>query len=105
MKPHMINRRHPVLDTGSQATRNDHSMWPEIPAFAGMTMLVVCTLILSGCGVQRPLMRPNDIPAYEEQQRKKREKIEQEQQELDAIDAKRAAERAVTTPLVSEPTY
>jgi hypothetical protein len=50
-------------------------------------------------------MRPNDIPAYEEQQRKKREKIEQEQQELDAIDAKRAAERAVTTPLVSEPTY
>jgi hypothetical protein len=46
-------------------------------------LLLSLALIVASCGVQRPLMRPKDIPAYEEQQRKKREKIEQEQRELE----------------------
>jgi len=37
--------------------------------------------VLCACGVQRPLIKPKDIPAYEEQQRKKRENIEKEQRE------------------------
>lgn len=47
-------------------------------------------LTVAACGVQRPLMKPKDIPAYEQKQREKREKIEQEQRELQAIDAKTA---------------
>ena len=62
-------------------------------------LLSILALVVTSCGVQRPLIRPKDIPAYEEQQRKKRERIEQEKRELEAIDAKRAAERkAVVTP-------
>lgn len=34
---------------------------------------------LSGCGIQRPLVRPADIPAYEQKQR---EKIEKRQQNM-----------------------
>lgn len=44
--------------------------------------IVLLCLPLTACGVKRPLMRPKDIPAYEEQQRKKRERIEQEQREM-----------------------
>ena len=61
--------------------------------------LILLALTVTACGVQRPLIRPKDIPAYEEQQRKKREQIEQEQRELEAIDAKRSA---VVTP-ITEP--
>jgi predicted small lipoprotein YifL len=66
-----------------------------------MRSLILLSLVVSlaACGVQRPLMRPKDIPAYEEQQRKKREQIEQEKRELEAIDAKRGA---VVTP-ITEP--
>lgn len=53
--------------------------------------LALLALTLTACGVQRPLMRPKEIPAYEEQQRKKREAMEQETRELEAIDAKREA--------------
>lgn len=59
-------------------------------------LLTLLALIVASCGVQRPLIRPKDIPAYEEQQRKKREQIEQEQRDLEAIDAKRSA---VVTPI------
>ena len=61
--------------------------------------LTLLALTVASCGVQRPLMRPKDIPAFEEKQRLKREKIEQEQRDLDAIDAKRSA---VVTP-ITEP--
>ncbi len=33
-------------------------------------------LTLSACGIQRPLIAPKDIPAYEERLRKKRERLE-----------------------------
>lgn len=61
--------------------------------------LSLLALSLAGCGVQRPLIRPSEIPAYEQKQREKREKIEQEQRD---DTEKAAAERAVTTP--PEPT-
>lgn len=47
-------------------------------------ILLLCVLLTS-CGVKRPLMRPQDIPAYEEQQRRKREKIDEEQREFEKI--------------------
>jgi hypothetical protein len=43
--------------------------------------LIPLAFIVASCGVQRPLIKPKDIPAFEEEQRKKREKIEQEMQE------------------------
>lgn len=49
--------------------------------------LMMLALIVASCGVKRPLIRPMDIPAYEEQQRKKREKLEQDESELRRIDA------------------
>lgn len=64
--------------------------------------LILLAFAVTACGVQRPLIRPKDIPAYEEQQRQKREEIEQEQRELKAIDEKRAAERA-SPPEASTP--
>lgn len=53
--------------------------------------LMMLALIVASCGVKRPLIRPMDIPAYEEQQRKKREKLEQDESELRRIDADAAA--------------
>ncbi|MBX9726024.1 MAG: hypothetical protein K2X09_02055 [Rickettsiales bacterium] len=55
--------------------------------------LMMLALIVASCGVKRPLIRPMDIPAYEEQQRKKREKLEQDESELNRIDA----DAAITT--------
>ena len=52
--------------------------------------LIFLALIVASCGVKRPLIKPKDIPAYEEQQRKKRESLEQDKRELDALDAARA---------------
>ena len=60
-------------------------------------LLTFLALTVTACGVQRPLIRPKDIPAYEKQQREKREQVEQEQRELDAIDAKRSGAIAPTT--------
>lgn len=54
--------------------------------------LIFLALIVASCGVKRPLIKPKDIPAYEEQQRKKREALEQDKRELEALDASRALE-------------
>ncbi len=51
---------------------------------------------LTACGVQRPLIKPMDVPAYEAARQAKRDKIareQQEQQQQDAADA--AAEKAI----------
>lgn len=53
--------------------------------------------IVASCGVKRPLLRPKDIPAYEEQQRKKREKLIQDEIELNRIDADAAAQPTTTS--------
>jgi hypothetical protein len=57
-------------------------------------LLVFLSSMLAACGVQRPLIPPREIPAFEEAQRKKREDIRKELEELKAIDARDAA----TTP-------
>ncbi len=36
----------PRCKTGSQATRDNRMLWPEIPACAGMTMLPQCADII-----------------------------------------------------------
>ncbi len=46
-------------------------------------LFALLTLSLASCGVQRPLIKPSEIPAYEKSQREKREKYEQEQRELE----------------------
>ena len=48
--------------------------------FHALMVLFPC-LVLAACGVQRPLIAPKDIPAYQEQRQKKRDRIEQEKQE------------------------
>lgn len=58
--------------------------------------LILLVLIVASCGVKRPLIRPKDIPAYEEQKRQKREKLEQDEIELNRIDA------AIETPTESK---
>lgn len=50
---------------------------------------ILIALMVASCGVKRSLIRPKDIPAYEEQQRKKRESLEQEMRELEELDASR----------------
>ncbi len=51
--------------------------------------LILLSLMVASCGVKRALIRPKDIPAYEEQQRKKRESLEQDKRELEELDASR----------------
>ena len=71
---------------------------PSLPRMGrglSITLLILC-LTLTAWGVKRPLLRPKDIPAYEEQQRKKREKLEQDEIELNRIDADATAKP--TTP-------
>ena len=38
----------------------------------------IVLLLLAACGIQRPLIAPKDIPAYEAKREKKRAKLEQE---------------------------
>lgn len=45
-------------------------------AIRAMTLLILTTLTLSACGIQRPLIAPKDIPAYEERLKRKRERLE-----------------------------
>ena len=51
--------------------------------------LAILVLTLASCGVQRPLIRPSEIPAFEEKQRKKHERIEQEKREALENDAQK----------------
>lgn len=53
--------------------------------------LIALALVVAACGVKRPLLRPKDIPAYEEQQRKKREALEQDKRAFERTDALEAA--------------
>jgi outer membrane biogenesis lipoprotein LolB len=45
-------------------------------------LLMMCAaLLLTACGVQRPLIAPRDIPAYEAKRKKKQEDIRRYQEE------------------------
>lgn len=37
-------------------------------------------VLVASCGVKRPLMRPAEIPAYEEKMRRKQERLQQDQE-------------------------
>ena len=55
-------------------------------------LLIVCAaFLLNACGVQRPLIAPRDIPAYEAKRKKKQQDIRRYQEE-EAL--KNAAPRA-----------
>jgi predicted small lipoprotein YifL len=63
--------------------------------------LLMLALILAACGVQRPLIPPKDVPAYNEEQRKKRKNIEKQKREDEAraaAQAKAAAAAAAIAP-------
>lgn len=38
-------------------------------------LLMAAVMALSACGIKRPLMRPKDIPAYEQKRARKMEKF------------------------------
>lgn len=42
-------------------------------------LVFVAALVLAGCGIKRPLIRPSEIPAYEKQQQEKRDRYRDEQ--------------------------
>ena len=45
-------------------------------------LLIVCAaFLLNACGVQRPLIAPRDIPAYEAKRKKKQQDIRRYQEE------------------------
>jgi hypothetical protein len=98
VRPRHLLQRIRTLHGSTPHQNREERFWLPLKGGAGFC-LIVLALTVASCGVQRPLMRPKDIPAYEEQQRKKREEIEQEQRQLEAIDAKRGA---VVTP-ITEP--
>ncbi len=63
-----------------------------------LILILVCDAILiagllfwlSGCGIQRPLIKPKDIPAYEQ---KRQEKLEKRQQDMDDFYRQQELER------------
>jgi hypothetical protein len=58
--------------------------------------LILLALSLAACGVQRPLMKPADIPAYEAAKQRKRDKMAQDEQQLQQQNAADAAgEKAI----------
>ena len=66
--------------------------------------LLLLMLIVTACGVQRPLMPPKDIPAFKEEQRKKKEKIDEERREAEQEAAARKAAQEKANPALTEPT-
>lgn len=46
-----------------------------------MALLTLAALILASCGVKRSLIRPEDVPAYEEERAREMEQRERERQE------------------------
>ena len=44
-------------------------------------LLIAFTLALSACGVKRPLMKPEDVPAYEEKRTKEMQERLREREE------------------------
>ncbi|MFM9889724.1 MAG: hypothetical protein ACKVOE_03635 [Rickettsiales bacterium] len=48
-------------------------------------LLFCAALVLSSCGVRRPLVKPKDIPAYEEAERRRIEKLQRQKAEVEAL--------------------
>lgn len=56
-----------------------------------LILIILCDVVLiagllfwlSGCGIQRSLIRPADIPAYEQKQREKIEKRQRDMEEFE----------------------
>ena len=42
---------------------------------SGLLYLMAALIAVSACGIKRPLIRPKDIPAYEEKRARKMEKF------------------------------
>lgn len=62
-------------------------------------LLCFCAgFLLAGCGVQRPLIPPGEIPAYEAKRQKKRDEIRRYQQEEAQKEASPAAYVAPAAP-------
>jgi len=66
-------------------------------------LLALALVVLTDCGIKRPLMPPKDIPAFEEKQRKKRERLEDKADDDDADDKAPNAPKATTQPSLEPP--
>ena len=58
----------------AQRDRNDCQKEKQI--MRSILFLFAAAVLLNACGIKRPLIKPADIPAYEEEQRKKLEERE-----------------------------
>jgi predicted small lipoprotein YifL len=52
-----------------------------------LLLLLCAATVLSACGIKRPLMRPADIPAYEEQQRRKFRQLQEDMERPENVPA------------------
>jgi hypothetical protein len=43
--------------------------------------LMLALVMLTSCGIRKPLMKPKDIPAYEAKRERKKEQLEEDQQQ------------------------
>lgn len=56
-----------------------------------LILILICDAILvaallfwlTGCGIQRPLIKPSDIPAYEQKRQQKLQRREEDMQEFE----------------------
>lgn len=66
--------------------------------------LMVAVMAVSACGIKRPLMRPKDIPAYEEKRARKMQKFQQQDaQQPVTKDTSPAVPVDVPTPHTEQP--
>ena len=55
--------------------------------------LMLAVSVLAGCGIKRPIMRPSEVPAYEEKLQKKQKRLEGNQSATSTVNAVKAAEK------------
>lgn len=60
--------------------------------------IALALVMLTGCGIRKPLMKPKDIPAYEEKRERKREQLERDLREAPTTRIEDAPEAAPPTP-------
>ncbi|PZP85765.1 MAG: hypothetical protein DI582_04985 [Azospirillum brasilense] len=58
-------------------------------------LLISMLMALSACGIKRPLVKPSEIPAYEQ---KREEKLQQREQEMREFEQQQQQLRAPAAP-------
>ncbi len=65
--------------------------------------LLFLVLTLAACGVEKPLIKPKDIPAYEAKKQQRIDQYEQEQRELEEeVKQRELEEQAAPQPAAAQ---